>query len=181
MEWVVETVLPDGAFVCRLKADQAVEATLTFETPRRSKVSMGGLEYVILDKDGFFHRDVRLMGPDGALLISASVGWSGRMWWKLLDDSKVFWDFSADWDNHRVVLKGEQELLRLVPIRSGKKLASCEVRAAAPDPLLALFGFYLLVYDERESLESAHQWQDLMKGAAAITLAGAVDSLFELD
>ena len=35
------------------------------------------------------------------------------------------------------------------------------------------------VYDARESLETARQWEDLGKGAVALTLEGVVGGLFE--
>jgi len=40
-------------------------------------------------------------------------------------------------------------------------------------------GFYLMVYDARESLETARQWSNLGKGAVALSLGAVVDGLFE--
>lgn len=179
MQWVVETVSPEGAYVCQYKGEQGLIATLIFESPRRSKVLIGDATYFILDKDGFFRRDVRLMGPSGTVEIAALVGWSGRMWWTLVDDSKIFWDVTAEWNNHRMILRGEEEVLRMIPQHHGKKLAGCEVRGHLHETLWAVFGFYLMVYDARESLETARQWSDLGKGAVALGLEAVVDGLFE--
>ena len=56
------------------------------------------------------------------------VGWSGRMWWTLVDDSKLFWDVTAEWNNHRMITRGEAEVMRMIPQHKDKKLAGCEVR-----------------------------------------------------
>lgn len=179
MQWTIETVSPQGAVLARLQSQQGNEVALVFESPRRSKVLIGEAEYTIVDKDGFFRRDVRLIAPSGTVEIAASVGWSGRMWWLLPDDSKVFYDYSADWNQHRVVLRGEDEVMRFVPRYNGKKLAGCDVSGLTEEKLWSLFAFYLMVYDERESLDTARQWSDIGKGVTALALEAAVDSVFE--
>lgn len=178
MQWTIESVSPKGSVLANLQSQQGLEATLYFQTPRRSKVKVNGAEYTILDKDGFFRRDVRLIAPDGTVEIAASVGWSGRMWWLQSDDSKVFYDFSADWNQHRVVLQGDTEVMRLLPSYHGKKLTGCEVRGLTEHKFWSIYAFYLMVYDERESLESAKQWSDIGRGAGALSLEVAAEAIF---
>lgn len=179
MHWTVETVSPKGEVLARLQGEGGLAATLFFETPRRSRVVLDDREYVILDKDGFFRRDVRLIAPNGTVEVAASVGWSGRMWWLLADDSKVFYDYSADWNQHRVVLRGEEELVRFLPRYNGKRLGGCEARGLTEQRLWSAFAFYLMVYDERESLDSARQWSELGKGLGVLTLEAAAEAIFE--
>ncbi len=179
MQWTIETISPHGAVLARLQSEKGNEVALVFESPRRSKVRIGEAEYTILDKDGFFRREVKLIAPSGTVEIAASVGWSGRIWWLLPDDSKVFYDYSPDWNQHRVVLRGEEEVMRLLPRYNGKKLAGCEVRGLTEQTFWSLFAFYLMIYDERESLDAARQWADLGKGVAVLTLEASVDAVFE--
>lgn len=175
MQWMIENVSHKGSVLAKLHGPQGEEGTLYFQSPRRSKVMIDGLEYTILDKDGFFRRDVRLIAPNGTVEIQASVGWSGRMWWLQADDSKVFYDFSADWNQHRTVLQGETEVMRFVPVYNGKKLTGCEVRGLSERKFWSIFAFYLMVYDERESLESAKQWSQI---GGAVTLEVAAEAIF---
>jgi len=179
VHWSIETVDPQGAVLARLHGEKGNQAALVFESPRHSKVLIEGAEYHIVDKDGFFRRDVRLVSPGGIVEIAAAVGWSGRMWWMLPDNDKVFYDYSADWNHHRVVLRGEDEVMRLLPKYTGKKLAGCEVRGLTEQKFWSLFAFYLMIYDERESLETARQWSDLSKGVGALTLEMAASAVFD--
>lgn len=179
MNWTIEAISDQGVVLARLQGDKGPEAALAFESPRRSKLRIGETEYQIVDKDGFFRRDVRLMAPSGTVEIAAAVGWSGRMWWNLPDNARLYYDYTAEWNHHRVILRDNQEVMRLLPQRNGKKLAGCEVRGLVEERLWSAFAFYLMIYDERESLDTARQWSDLGKGAAALSLEAAFSALFD--
>jgi len=78
-----------------------------------------------------------------------------------------------------LILRGGEEVMRMIPQHNGKKLAGCEVRGHLQETLWAVFGFYLMVYDAREGLETARQWSDLGNGTAALALDGVVEGIFE--
>lgn len=179
MHWTIEAISAQAVVLARLQGEKGPEAALAFESPRRSKLRLGERDYHILDKDGFFRRDVRLIASSGTVEIAAAVGWSGRMWWMLPDHGKLYYDYTAEWNHHRVILRDNQEVMRLLPQRNGKKLAGCEVRGLVEEKLWSAFAFYLMIYEERESLETARQWSDLGKGAANLSVEAAFSALFD--
>lgn len=174
MLWEVEALDSGGRVLCLLRQGDELSGLLTSQagSPARARL-LGRGDFHFVETLHFFSRDVRLLDASGASHIETRVGWGERCRWTLADGRILRWDFSIEWNDHRVIYLGEEEVVRLIPRREGKKWRGAEVRLASSEPqapLWATMGFFLLLKSEQEHLQARASWSELGDTLGDLTL-----------